>query len=92
MIPTLIPGEIIPADGDIEIIGEAKRGDEALAVYRRLRPGVVLMDLQLPGLSGVQATAVLCAHDPQARILIYSTFAHELDGNEWQKYSLGKNL
>lgn len=67
----------LEVEDDIEIIGEAKRGDESLAVYRRLRPGVVLMDLQLPGLSGVQATAALCAHDPQARILIYSTFAHD---------------
>ena len=67
----------LEVEDDIEIIGEAKRGDEALAVYRRLQPGVVLMDLQLPGLSGVQATAALCAHDPQARILIYSTFAHD---------------
>lgn len=67
----------LEVEDDIEIIGEAKRGDEALAVYQRQRPGVVLMDLQLPGLSGVQATAALCAHDPQARILIYSTFAHD---------------
>ena len=67
----------LEVEDDIEIIGEAKRGDEALAVYRRRRPDVVLMDLQLPGLSGVQATAALCAHDPQARILIYSTFAHD---------------
>lgn len=67
----------LEVEDDIKIIGEAKRGDEALAVYQRLRPGVVLMDLQLPGLSGVQATAALCAHDPHARILIYSTFAHD---------------
>lgn len=67
----------LEVEDDIEIIGEAKRGDEALAVYRRRRPGVVLMDLQLPGLSGVQATAALRAHDPQARILVYSTFAHD---------------
>ncbi len=67
----------LEVEDDIEIVGEAKRGDEALAAYQRRRPGVVLMDLQLPGLGGVQATAALCAHDPQARILIYSTFAHD---------------
>lgn len=65
----------IEIEDDIEVSGEAKRGDEALAAYQRSRPSVVLMDLQLPGLSGVQATAALRAHDPQARILIYSTFA-----------------
>lgn len=61
----------------ITVIGEAKRGDEALPAYQRQRPDVVLMDLQLPGIGGVQATAAIHAHDPQARILVYSTFAHD---------------
>jgi DNA-binding NarL/FixJ family response regulator len=67
----------LEVESDITVIGEAKRGDEVLAVYQRQRPNVVLMDLQLPGLSGVQATAALRIHDPQARILVYSTFAHD---------------
>ena len=67
----------LEVEDDVKVVGEAKRGDEALEAYRLRRPGVVLMDLQLPGLSGVQATAVLRAHDPQARILVYSTFAHD---------------
>lgn len=67
----------LEVEDDIEIIGEAKRGDEALREYQRQRPKVVLMDLQLPGLSGVQATAAIRAHDPQACILVYSTFAQD---------------
>jgi DNA-binding NarL/FixJ family response regulator len=67
----------LEVESDIVVIGEAKRGDEVLPAYQRQRPGVVLMDLQLPGLSGVQATAALRAHDPQARILVYSTFARD---------------
>jgi len=67
----------LEVEDDIKVIGEAKRGDEALAAYQRHRPGVVLMDLQLPGLNGVQATAALRADDPHAHILIYSTFAHD---------------
>lgn len=67
----------LEVEDDIKVIGEAKRGDEALEAYRRWQPGVVLMDLQLPGLSGVQATAALHTHDPQARILVYSTFTHD---------------
>jgi len=67
----------LEVEDDLEVIGEAKRGDEALAAYQRQRPSVVLMDLQLPGLSGVQATAAIRAHDPQARILVYSTFARD---------------
>ena len=67
----------LEVESDIVVIGEAKRGDEVLLAYQRQRPGVVLMDLQLLGLSGVQATAALRAHDPQARILVYSTFARD---------------
>lgn len=67
----------LEVEDDIEIIGEAKRGDEALREYQRQRPTVVLMDLQLPGLSGVQATAAIRSHDPRACILVYSTFAQD---------------
>jgi len=67
----------LEVESDIVVIGEAKRGDEVLQAYQRRRPDVVLMDLQLPGLSGVQATAALRAHDSQARILVYSTFARD---------------
>lgn len=67
----------LEVESDIVVIGEARRGDEVLLAYQRQRPAVVLMDLQLPGLSGVQATAALRAHDPQARILVYSTFARD---------------
>ena len=69
----------LEVEEDITVIGEAKRGDEALEAYRRRHPSVVLMDLQLPGLSGVQATAAIRAHDPQARILVYSTFGHDAE-------------
>jgi DNA-binding NarL/FixJ family response regulator len=67
----------LEVEDDIEVVGEAKRGDEALTAYQRRPPDVVLMDLQLPGFSGVQATAAIRAHDPQARILVYSTFARD---------------
>jgi len=67
----------LEVEGNIKVIGEAKRGEDALGVYQERRPDVVLMDLQLPGISGVQATAILCNHDPKARVLVYSTFTHE---------------
>ncbi|TLD70686.1 response regulator transcription factor [Phragmitibacter flavus] len=72
-------GAALEVEDDIQVIGEAKRGDEALAAYQRWQPSVVLMDLQLPGLTGVQATAALVAHDVNARVLVYSTFVHEDD-------------
>jgi len=70
---------VLEVEDDIQVVGEARRGDEVLAAYQRWQPSVVLMDLQLPGLTGVQATAALCAHDPNARVLVYSTFVHEDD-------------
>jgi DNA-binding NarL/FixJ family response regulator len=64
-------------DDTIVIAGEAERGEEVLAAYQRLRPRVVLMDLQLPGMSGIEATRLLRAHDRAARVLIFSTFARD---------------
>lgn len=64
-------------DDAIEVVGEAERGEEVVAAYRQFRPRVVLMDLQLPGISGAEATAALRAADPAARVLIFSTFARD---------------
>ncbi len=64
-------------DDMIEVVGEAERGEDVVAAYRQLRPRVVLMDLQLPGMSGVEATAALCVIAPAARVLIFSTFARD---------------
>lgn len=64
-------------DDTIEVVGEAERGEDVVAAYRQLHPRVVLMDLQLPGMSGVEATAALRVFDPAARVLIFSTFARD---------------
>lgn len=61
----------------IKVVGEAERGEDVVPAYRQFRPRIVLMDLQLPGLSGIAATAALRAHDPAARVLIFSTFARD---------------
>lgn len=63
--------------GAVTVVGEAERGDEVVAVYRQCRPAVVLMDLQLPGLSGVEATRALLQHDREARVLLFSTFVRD---------------
>jgi DNA-binding NarL/FixJ family response regulator len=63
--------------GGVSVVGEAERGDEVLTVYRQCSPAVVLMDLQLPGLSGVEATRLLVEHDSGARVLLFSTFVRD---------------
>ena len=64
-------------EDDIRIVAQGERGEQAVALYEKHRPAVVLMDLQLPGLTGVEATRKLRESFPQARVLIFSTFARD---------------
>lgn len=64
-------------EDDLKVVGQADRGEEAVALFAKLKPQVILMDLQLPGLSGIEATAALVREHPQARVLIFSTFARD---------------
>ncbi|MFZ4595892.1 MAG: response regulator [Verrucomicrobiaceae bacterium] len=64
-------------EADLQVVAEAERGEQTVALFEKQRPDVVLMDLQLPGLSGVESTAQLLAQFPDARVLIFSTFARD---------------
>jgi DNA-binding NarL/FixJ family response regulator len=64
-------------DDTIAVVAEAERGEDVIEAYDRHRPRVVLMDLQLPGMGGIAATAALRAHDTSARVLVFSTFARD---------------
>lgn len=71
-------GAIIGREPDMEVIALAKDGDETLEVYRRLRPDVVLMDLRMPVMDGVTATAGIVEANSAARIIVLTTY----DGDE----------
>lgn len=64
-------------EDDLKVVGEADRGEDVLRLFAKTKPDVVLMDLQLPGSSGIDATAALLRDHPTARVLIFSTFARD---------------
>ncbi|WP_026395611.1 response regulator transcription factor [Acetobacterium malicum] len=65
---------IIEAQGDIDVIGMGHNGEEAIALYRQLKPDVLLMDIRMEVMTGLEAAAVILAADQTARILFLTTF------------------
>ncbi|SDI03431.1 response regulator [Agrococcus jejuensis] len=70
---------LLAAAEGIEVIGEASDGAAAVTRAAALRPDVTLMDLRMPGTSGVEATRALVAADPQARVLVLTTYESDDD-------------
>lgn len=64
-------------EDDLKIVGETERGEGACGLFEQSHPDVVLMDLQLPGISGIETTTALLRDHPKARVLIFSTFARD---------------
>ncbi|WP_010205544.1 response regulator [Salinibacterium sp. PAMC 21357] len=65
---------LLGAADDIDVVGEAGDGAEAVALATQLSPDVVLMDLRMPGLGGAEATAQIMAARPDARVVILTTY------------------
>lgn len=71
--------KLLELQGGLEIVADAKGGVEAVNLYRQHKPDVVLMDLRMDGFDGISATAAIRKEDPNARILIVSSYDTELD-------------
>lgn len=67
--------QLVGAAGDMEVVGSAADGTEAVAVARAQRPDVVLMDLQMPGMDGVAATRAILAEDQAAQVVILTSYS-----------------
>jgi len=66
---------VVNAEPDMKLVAEAANGEDALEKFRTHRPDVVLMDLQMPGLNGIEATTRILSEFPDARIIVLTTYS-----------------
>lgn len=65
---------LLGLEPDLEVVAEVGRGDEVVEQARRVRPDVALLDVEMPGLDGIAATAAVRAAVPSCRVLVVTTF------------------
>jgi DNA-binding NarL/FixJ family response regulator len=70
---------LINRQSGMQVVAEAADGIEAVALFGRLAPDVSVIDIRMPGLDGIEAVAAIRAADPQARIVILTSFANDED-------------
>lgn len=68
---------ILQRNGEFSVIGEAESGADAVQICRKAHPDVVLMDIGLPGLNGIEATTEILRHCPETKIIILSMYDDE---------------
>jgi DNA-binding NarL/FixJ family response regulator len=79
--------KILEVEPDTSVVGEAEDGEAAVREARRLRPDVVLMDIRMPVLDGIEATRRIVANQPDAKVLVLTTFG--LDGYVFEALRAG---
>lgn len=67
--------QLIGATSDLDVVGEAETGEEAVTIAGELNPDVILMDLSLPGIDGAEATRRILANDPTAVVLVLTAYS-----------------
>jgi DNA-binding NarL/FixJ family response regulator len=65
---------ILDAKADLDVVGEAEDGTQAIALVERLRPDVVLMDVRMPGVDGLEATRRIAASGSATRVIVLTTY------------------
>jgi len=69
---------MIDNEPGLRVVAEASNGEEGLKAYQQHRPEIVLMDLRMPGMGGVECTRAICQHHPDALVVVLTTY----DGDE----------
>jgi DNA-binding NarL/FixJ family response regulator len=80
-------GRLLNEDSRVEVVGQALDGQDAVKQALKLKPDVVLMDLKMPGVDGIEATRQITEADPSIKVLILTTF--ETDSNVIQALKAG---
>ena len=70
---------LIDKQSDMIVVGEATDGREAVRLAEKLKPDVTIMDILMPGMNGAEASAEILRHDPEAKILVLTTFGSSPD-------------
>ena len=65
---------LLTVEEDMEVVGEVTTGDEAIALAERLKPDIILMDLNMPGVNGIEATRRILHMRPETKILVITMF------------------
>ena len=78
---------ILETQPDLEVVGEAGNGADAVELARQLKPDIVLMDIRMPGLDGIEATRRTMLASPGTRVMMLTTFGE--DGYVWQAMKAG---
>jgi two-component system NarL family response regulator len=72
-------GAIVNMQPDMKVVGEASNGQQALEMYRKIRPDVVLLDMRMPIMSGVEAARAIKAEFPEAKMVALTTYGGDED-------------
>jgi DNA-binding NarL/FixJ family response regulator len=70
---------VLDGQEDMSLVGQARNGQEAIESFRRLRPDVTLMDLRMPDMSGIEAISAIRTEFPNARIIVLTTYAGDVN-------------
>ena len=73
---------VLEGQPDMVLVGQASNGREAIECFRQHRPDVTLMDLRMPGMSGIEAITAIRAEFPNARVIVLTTYAGDVQAAE----------